>query len=194
MPTRELRRTLASFSINIPEDASSDSSASPRDLSTIVSGTAPIVTVPASPTTDQDVSDEALYPRHGSLDRDTREIGQPGPLEYAGELKYPECPQVQLKTCYFNQRTRIHSPAGSMIRDTGDLEQLGCLESTGELGYSGFPSLTTDRLVQLQTHIYSPAGPGDTEQLEYRYRPITPGEEKIMRIYEDGIYCPPGGR
>ena len=51
-----------------------------------------------------------------------------------------------------------------MIRDTGDLEQLGCLESTGELGYSGFPSLTTDRLVQLQTHIYSPAGPGDTEQ------------------------------
>ena len=29
------------------------------------------------------------------------------------------------------------------------------------------------------------------EQLEYQYRPMTPGEEKIMRIYEDKIYPPP---
>jgi hypothetical protein len=31
----------------------------------------------------------------------------------------------------------------------------------------------------------------DPEQLEYQYRPITPGEEKIIRIYEDKIYPPP---
>ena len=89
-----------------------------------------------------------------------------------------------------------NSPAGSRNRDTGDLEQLGYLEPTGELGYPGFPSLTLDRLVQVQTQIYSPAGPmdrdiRDTEQLEYRYRPITPGEEETMRIYVDGIYRPP---
>lgn len=76
------------------------------------------------------------------------------------------------------------------------MEQLGCLESTGELGYPGFPSLKMDRLVQVQAQIYSPAGPmdrdiRDAEQLEYRYRPITPGEEETMRIYVDGIYRPP---
>ena len=31
----------------------------------------------------------------------------------------------------------------------------------------------------------------DPEQLEYLYRPMTPDEEEIMRIYEDRIYCPP---
>ena len=29
------------------------------------------------------------------------------------------------------------------------------------------------------------------EQPEYQYRPMTPGEEEIMRIYKDGIYRPP---
>jgi len=29
------------------------------------------------------------------------------------------------------------------------------------------------------------------DQLEYQYKPMTPGEEEISRIYEDGIYCPP---
>ena len=28
-------------------------------------------------------------------------------------------------------------------------------------------------------------------QLEYQYRPMTPGEEEISRIYEDEIYHPP---
>ena len=28
-------------------------------------------------------------------------------------------------------------------------------------------------------------------QLEYQYRPMTPGEEEISRIYEDEIYDPP---
>ena len=29
---------------------------------------------------------------------------------------------------------------------------------------------------------------GDTVQLEYQFRPMTPGEEEITWIYEDGIY------
>ena len=32
---------------------------------------------------------------------------------------------------------------------------------------------------------------GDQEQLEYPYRPMTPGEEEIMRIYEDWVYRSP---
>jgi len=31
----------------------------------------------------------------------------------------------------------------------------------------------------------------DPEKLENLYRPITPSEEEIMRIYEDRIFCPP---
>ena len=27
--------------------------------------------------------------------------------------------------------------------------------------------------------------------MEYQYRPMTPGEEEILMIYKDGIYCPP---
>ena len=50
MPVREKRRFLASSPIIIPGYASSESSASPRDLSPMVSGTDPIVTIPASPT------------------------------------------------------------------------------------------------------------------------------------------------
>ena len=80
MPTRELRRKPASFPITIPEDASSDSSASPRDLSPLVSGSTLIVTVPFSPTTDQDVSDEALYSQDGSVDCATRDVEQLGYL------------------------------------------------------------------------------------------------------------------
>ena len=103
MPTREIKRTPAFFPINIPEDASSDSSASRRDLSPLVSGTAQIVTVLASPTTDQDTSDET-----------------------------PD------------------SPVGSIDKDSQDMEQL-----------------------------------------EYQYRPMTPGEEESIRIHEDVIYRPP---
>ena len=61
-----------------------------------------------------------------------------------------------------------------MNRATGDLEQLECLY-TEDLGYPGFPSPTTDRLVLLQTKIYSPAGSmnratGDLEKLDCSYR------------------------
>ncbi len=71
MPNRGQKRTPASFLIDILNDASPDSSASPRDLSQLVSGTAEIVTVLASPTTNQDVLDEAPDSRVGSSNRDT---------------------------------------------------------------------------------------------------------------------------
>ena len=32
---------------------------------------------------------------------------------------------------------------------------------------------------------------GDSEQPDYPVRPVTPGEEELMRIHEDGGYCPP---
>ena len=44
MPTQVPRRTPASFPTKIQEDAFSDSSASPRDLSPLVSGMVEIVT------------------------------------------------------------------------------------------------------------------------------------------------------
>ena len=59
MPNRGQKRTPASFLIDILNDASSDSSASPRDLSPLSSGISEIVTVLSSPTTDQYVPDEA---------------------------------------------------------------------------------------------------------------------------------------
>ena len=73
MPVREHRRPPASSPIIIHEYVSSDSSVSLRDSSRAVSGTEPIVlilasqdyppivTVPASPTMDQDVPDATLY-------------------------------------------------------------------------------------------------------------------------------------
>ena len=82
-----------------------ESSASPRDLSPLVSVMVPIVTVPASPTTNQNISDAALPPPDYSMQ---------GP-------------------------------------------DLAC----------------------------------DQEQLDYPARPMTPGEEEIMRIYEDEVYRPP---
>ena len=36
-----------------------------------------------------------------------------------------------------------------------------------------------------------PRSQDDQEQPEDQYRPMTPGEEEIMRIYADGIYCSP---
>ena len=53
--------------IIIHEYASSESSASPRDLSLLVSRMGPIVTVPATPTTDQNISDAALSPPDYSM-------------------------------------------------------------------------------------------------------------------------------
>ena len=75
-------------------------------MSPLVSGTAPIVTVPASPTTDQDVSDEALYSRAGSIERGT------GDIELLGyrTTDQPVKPQ-----------SRIYLSAVSLNRDTGDI-------------------------------------------------------------------------
>ncbi len=67
MPAREQRRPPAYSPIIIPEYASSESSASPRDLSPLVSGASPVVTVPASPTTDQSISDATLSPPNYSM-------------------------------------------------------------------------------------------------------------------------------
>ena len=63
MPVREQRRTPAFFPFIMHEYASSDSSASPRDLS----GTAPIVTITANLTTDLDTSEAALYSPEDSM-------------------------------------------------------------------------------------------------------------------------------
>ena len=69
--------------------ASSDLSASPRDLSPLVSGTAPIGNKPASPITDQDISDDALYSPAGSMNRATGDLEQLGYPGHTGELVYP---------------------------------------------------------------------------------------------------------
>ena len=76
MPIQVPRRTPASFPTNIQEDAFSDSSASPRDLSPLVSGMVEIVTAQASLTTDQSGPDETLGPGDVSYNRNTRGIEQ----------------------------------------------------------------------------------------------------------------------
>jgi len=91
----------------------------------LVSGTAEIVSAPASPTTDQSRPDEALGPQDGLCNSNTSDI------EQHALLRHEEAPS---------------SPSG-------DIQ--------------------------------------DMDQSEYQYRPMTPGEEEIMRIYEDGIYRPP---
>ena len=121
-------------------------------LSSLVSGTAPIVTIPASPTTEQDVSDEALYSPACSMNGATSDKEQ---LGYPGHTSPATDQPIQ-------SQTRIYSPAGSINRATGDIEQLG---------YPGNTSPTTDQPIQPQTRIYSPAGSmnratGDLEQLE----------------------------
>ena len=67
MPVREQGRCSASSLIIIPGYASSESSASLRDLSPLVSGTDLIVTITASPTMDQNMSDAALFSPNDSL-------------------------------------------------------------------------------------------------------------------------------
>ena len=75
-----------------------------------------------------------------------------------------------------------------MNRNTRDLEQpriinrggRDCLANTpGAALYSAEDSIQESNLACGQ------------EQLEYQYRPMTPGEEEISRIYEDEIYHPP---
>ena len=88
MPARLHRRPSASSPNLINEYESSDSSLSPRDTSSAVLGTepimlilssqvyTPIVTVLASPTMDQDVTDNTLYSRAGTINRATGDIEQ----------------------------------------------------------------------------------------------------------------------
>ena len=66
--------------------------------------------------------------------------------------------------------THSDTPGVSMVSNTGAVEQ------TRESERCSFTSI---QLVQLPTHS------------EDQYRPMTPGEEEIMRIYEDGIYRAP---
>ena len=75
-----------------------------------------------------------------------------------------------------------------MNRNTRDAEQpriinrggRDCLANTpGAALYSAEDSIQESNLACGQ------------EQLEYQYRPMTPGEEEISRIYEDEIYHPP---
>ena len=76
MPSQVPRRTPASFPTNIQEDAFSGLSASPRDLSPLVSGMMEIVTALASLTTDQSGPDETFGPPDGSYNRNTKGIEQ----------------------------------------------------------------------------------------------------------------------
>ena len=66
--------------------------------------------------------------------------------------------------------THSDTPGVSMVSNTGAAEQ------TRESERCSFTSI---QLVQLPMHS------------EDQYRPMTPGEEEIMRIYEDGIYRAP---
>ena len=77
---------------------------------------------------------------------------------------------MQLR-CFYAEAP--YSRVGSNNRDTRDTEQQGSLG-----------------------HVEAPFSlNGDTKNTNIKYRPMTPGEEEIMRIYEDGIYLleKPGG-
>ena len=70
-------------------------------------------------------------------------------------------------------------------------------QATGDIEPPTSPG-TTDQL-QRYTRVNRPVSrttacprlPDGQEQPEDQYRPMTPGEEEIMRIHEDGIYCSP---
>ena len=80
--------------------------------------------------------------------------------------------------------TYSDTPDVSMVSNTGAVEQTRESERC---------SSTSIQLVQLPTH-YNISGVSmvvNTGDSEDQYRPMTPGEEEIMRIYEDGIYRAP---
>ena len=66
-----------------------------------------------------------------------------------------------------------------MNRTTGDLEQLLLECSFRELDYPASTSILY--LHSSKDLIKGPDIAGDPEQLEYRYRPMTPREEEITR-------------
>ena len=115
---------------------------------------------------------------------------------------------------------RLYSPVRYRKRETGDTEQLEYLHR-GELDRTASTSETAlyspedpeyayaTGVARHRSVLESAAEPEDPEygntthsikgrdlvcdpeQLEYQYRSMTPGEEKIIRIYEDKIYPPP---
>ena len=84
----------------------------------------------------------------------------------------------------------VQLPTHSNISDVSMVRKTGAVEQTRE---SERFSSTSIQLVQLPTHSNIPGvsmviNTGDSED---QYRPMTPGEEEIMRIYQDGIYRTP---
>ena len=80
--------------------------------------------------------------------------------------------------------SRINSPGVSVGRNTEDAEgseytdgeELNCLATTSRaVSYS----------TESSTRISDPTG--DQQQIDDQYRPMTPGEEEILRIHEDGM-------
>ena len=93
-----------------------------------------------------------------------------------------------------DQRNTSFSPMASTttldIRVNPVERTTGIVEQTRE---SERCSSTTIQLVQLPTCSNTPGASmvRNTGDPEDQYRPMTPGEEEIMRIYEDGIYRAP---
>ena len=86
--------------------------------------------------------------------------------------------------------TQPFAPGVSIERNTGDTLIMKTIEGREQTIESERCSSTSLQLVQLPT---KPIAPGvsirrNTGDSEDQYRPMTPGEEEIMRIYEDGIY------
>ena len=81
-----------------------------------------------------------------------------------------------------------NAPAVSMDRNTGDTERL---ESTNgeELNPLSTAPRATPPFTESSTWISSPIG--DHQQIEDQYRPMTPREEEILQLYEEGIYRAP---
>ena len=90
MPVREQRRFPASSLIIIPGYSSSESSASLSDLSPLVASTDPIVTIPANPTMDQNISDGALFSPDYSLYGPYRPMTPAEEVADAGDTNDPE--------------------------------------------------------------------------------------------------------
>jgi len=92
--------------------------------------------------------------------------------------------------CSSTSKQLVQLPTHSNIPDVSLVRKTGAVEQTRE---SERCSSTSIQLVQLPTHSNIPGvsmviNTGDSED---QYRPMTPGEEEIMRIYEDGIYRTP---
>ena len=196
----------------------SDSSTSSRDFSPVISGTTSIVTVPdsrvvipriitvpASPNLDQDILEDTVDgpadPIEG-ITRDTEQTMDPGSSSstmdwdipeafldvWAGpidrdteaieQLMYGQDNQVQPQFSKFNYRDRN---IGDTERpEYTDRRELDCLANTSRAA-----PYSTENSIQ------EPDLDCDQEQLEYQYRLMTPREEDISRIDENGIYHPP---